>query len=255
MLTSRSLASITQHAGSETNPSPLASQHRSPMVGGAASTNVATVSADSWRLRSDCCPRLGAKMNTNVGAQEGQTRQKQMSPIGISRPISSSVRHAGTSSLHLPSPPSSPSSPKVRDSNTDVEDLQVSAERRLWGCLGRHQGPCGHRGVWYHGTSVSSAEQILKHGFQPSDFGTLGPGIYLARNREDTDMYSQGVVLACRVCSGKCWRMKGQNNTWQMRGFDSAFTEGGIRGIVPQICVSSSDRVRIISIGMDRLDR
>jgi len=58
------------------------------------------------------------------------------------------------------------------------------------------------REIMYHGTSMQGADCILRHGFQTSQGGLLGAGVYLTTDKSKAALYGPR-VLTCSVDIGK----------------------------------------------------
>ena len=106
----------------------------------------------------------------------------------------------------------------------------------------------------YHQTSPSSAELILRHGFQPGSGGIAGGGIYFALNPEDTmkKAHHHGAMLCARVDTGRVKIMTyfDRNLTLEQlnkEGFDCVFLPSG-DGVVSknEYVVYESHRIKLI---------
>jgi hypothetical protein len=119
-------------------------------------------------------------------------------------------------------------------------------------CPGSHDGPCGRQYILYHGTTSAAGKKIIAHGFEPSDGGKFGAGVYLAKDIADAQIYAEsnfdgkkGVIIKCSVCLGKCFHKKGiaREKAWMHRGFDSLFNDAEF----PQYCVLDPNRVHVLA--------
>uniref|UniRef100_A0A8C6UBF2 Poly [ADP-ribose] polymerase n=1 Tax=Neogobius melanostomus TaxID=47308 RepID=A0A8C6UBF2_9GOBI len=113
--------------------------------------------------------------------------------------------------------------------------------------------------VMYHGTSSSSAQVILKSGFQQSPDGMLGRGVYLSRDLQKASRYplkwpeSDRVVIKVKVNVGKVIAINRQNHpqqkTWHDHGYDTAWVPPNC-GMVPsgleEDCVWDPQRIKIV---------
>lgn len=81
----------------------------------------------------------------------------------------------------------------------------------------------------YHGTTASNASAIERNGFETSDGGMLGRGVYVSRDIHKAACYARdgGVILKLRVRLGRVCRIDRQGHpqqkSWHDDGFDSAW--------------------------------
>ncbi|GAA6069217.1 grass carp reovirus (GCRV)-induced gene 2e, partial [Tachysurus ichikawai] len=85
----------------------------------------------------------------------------------------------------------------------------------------------------YHGTSVQAAAKIMLHGFNQSEKGMLGRGVYLSRDLNKASRYPlnlpeyKRVVIVVKVNVGKVKRIDKQGHplqeTWHDHGYDTAW--------------------------------
>ncbi|XP_067826817.1 grass carp reovirus (GCRV)-induced gene 2o [Heptranchias perlo] len=113
----------------------------------------------------------------------------------------------------------------------------------------------------YHGTDIRNVQFILKNGFQQSNNGTLGPGVYVSRDYRNARKYplrlpeSQKVVLKLRVNVGKVIRINYQGHplrkSWQWHGYDTAWCPPNC-GMVPsgleEDCVWDPNRIKVVKV-------
>ncbi|CAE7395331.1 unnamed protein product [Symbiodinium pilosum] len=104
----------------------------------------------------------------------------------------------------------------------------------------------------YHGTSREAAERIEREGFQPSETGMLGPGVYVSRDIEKAMKYGP-VVLEVTVEVGRVKRIDRQGhpmqNSWAQAGYDTAWVPPRC-GMVPsgkeEDCVLDPERITVV---------
>jgi hypothetical protein len=104
----------------------------------------------------------------------------------------------------------------------------------------------------FHGTDAASARAIEAHGFQVSDDGMLGKGVYVSRDIEKAKAYGS-VVLRVRVRTGKVKKIERQGDSmqksWHQHGYDTAWVPPGC-GMVPsgkeEDCVRDPSRVTVL---------
>ncbi|CAE7230418.1 unnamed protein product [Symbiodinium natans] len=104
----------------------------------------------------------------------------------------------------------------------------------------------------YHGTSPEAAARIEKEGFQPSEVGMLGPGIYVSRDIEKAMKYGQ-VVREVAVKVGRVKRIDRQGHPlqkrWAQNGYDTAWVPPRC-GMVPsgkeEDCVLDPARLTVV---------
>ncbi|XP_022048237.2 uncharacterized protein LOC110950129 [Acanthochromis polyacanthus] len=130
--------------------------------------------------------------------------------------------------------------------------------------LGASQAP-KDRGVYtmYHGTSVANARLIIANGFQQSQKGMLGKGVYVSRDKKKADRYplnnnrSDRVNLELRVRVGRVKRIDKDNHpmqyTWSAQGYDTAWVPPNCGMVaVPsgleEDCVFDPKRVEVVGI-------
>ncbi|KAG1940693.1 GCRV-induced protein 2e [Pimephales promelas] len=112
----------------------------------------------------------------------------------------------------------------------------------------------------YHGTSRNAAKQILSRGFQQSQDGMLGRGVYLSRDLNKASRYPlhlpehERVVIRVKVDVGRVKKIDYQRHpmqkTWHDHGYDTAWCPPKC-GMVPsgleEDCVWDPQRIQIIS--------
>lgn len=142
-----------------------------------------------------------------------------------------------------------------------VEDSEYTFHR---GSLKVKQRPRS-RGTYtmYHGTTVASARLIIASGFQQSQGGLLGKGVYVTRdvlkacNYPRNSKVSDRVVLKLRVRLGKCKEIRSDKDpllsTWNQHGFDSAWVPpdanmSSVPSGLQENCVFDPDRVEVVGI-------
>ncbi|XP_056118976.1 uncharacterized protein LOC130096495 [Rhinichthys klamathensis goyatoka] len=112
----------------------------------------------------------------------------------------------------------------------------------------------------YHGTTERAAEQIKVDGFQPSQDGMLGRGVYLSRDLNKASRYPletphERVVIRVKVDVGKVKKIdhKGHpmQKTWHVNGYDTAWCPPKC-GMVPsgleEDCVWDQKRITVIDV-------
>ncbi|KAM9858077.1 uncharacterized protein ACBR49_020128 [Aulostomus maculatus] len=122
-----------------------------------------------------------------------------------------------------------------------------------------------NQGVYtmYHGTSVTSARQIITSGFKQSSSGMLGKGVYVSRNIKKAANYphasnpSDRVVLELHVRVGRVKRIDTNDHpmqyTWSSQGYDTAWVppKCGLRAVpsgLEEDCVFDPKRVKVVNI-------
>jgi len=115
----------------------------------------------------------------------------------------------------------------------------------------------GSEVIAYHGTASGCADAIVQGGFVPSRGGMLGGGVYISRDMSKVQRYAtrcgRGTILRLRVQVGRVatidQRGHGLQNSWQARGFDTAWVPHGC-GMVPsnleEGCVMDPRRIEVI---------
>lgn len=121
------------------------------------------------------------------------------------------------------------------------------------------------RGVYtmYHGTSIANARLIIANGFQQSQSGMLGKGVYVSRNRKKAERYplksqvTDRVALKLRVRVGRVKRIDKDNHpmqyTWNAQGYDTAWVPPncGMKAVpsgLEEDCVFDPKRVQVVGI-------
>jgi len=113
--------------------------------------------------------------------------------------------------------------------------------------------------VAFHGTSDGKANRITRTGFNVSEGGMLGRGVYVTRDIRKAYVYASldgrrqdGVILVVRVRLGSIARIDSQGHrmqhTWQ-REFDSAFVParcGMVLSDREEACVADPSRIDVI---------
>ncbi|XP_077089239.1 uncharacterized protein LOC143740943 [Siphateles boraxobius] len=113
----------------------------------------------------------------------------------------------------------------------------------------------------YHGTSRSAAQQIKRCGFQQSQDGMLGRGVYLSRDLNKATRYPlhlpehQRAVIRVKVDVGRVKKIDHQGHplqkTWHDHGYDTAWCPPNC-GMVPsgleEDCVWDPQRIQIIDV-------
>lgn len=122
-----------------------------------------------------------------------------------------------------------------------------------------------NRGVYtmYHGTSVASARLIIANGFQQSQRGMLGKGVYVSRDKKKAQCYplnsssSNRVVFELRVRVGRVKRIDKDNHpmqfTWHTHGYDTAWVPPkcgmmAVKSGKEEDCVFDPKRVTVVGI-------
>ncbi|XP_063344830.1 uncharacterized protein LOC134638240 [Pelmatolapia mariae] len=121
------------------------------------------------------------------------------------------------------------------------------------------------KGVYtmYHGTSIANARLILASGFQQSQGGMLGKGVYVSRDKKKAERYplnnspTDRVVLELRVRVGRVKRIDKDNHpmqyTWSTQGYDTAWVPPncGMKAVpsgLEEDCVFDPKRVTVVGI-------
>jgi hypothetical protein len=154
-------------------------------------------------------------------------------------------------------PPRSDGSP----ASTSSSDSSESAGSSL---NGTDEHPILKRPTrFYHGTSLAAALTIQDTGFRVDLSGTnagaaLGPGLYVTTTLEKALNYAKpkpfaGVIFVLRVDLGRCYRITSANDpnrqTWQLDGYDSAWSPAGVIGQREENCIwDTSNRVEITDV-------
>ena len=108
----------------------------------------------------------------------------------------------------------------------------------------------------YHGTSLTSAQQIQVNGFVPSSGGCLGPGIYFAREdkarRFAADASRHGgtvgglIEVVVTICNAKY--VKGDDLGWQAEGYDACRTDHTSASNNMEWCIARASQVKVIRV-------
>uniref|UniRef100_A0A3B4GXY1 Grass carp reovirus (GCRV)-induced gene 2p n=1 Tax=Pundamilia nyererei TaxID=303518 RepID=A0A3B4GXY1_9CICH len=118
------------------------------------------------------------------------------------------------------------------------------------------------KGVYtmYHGTSIANARLILASGFQQSQGGMLGKGVYVSRDKKKAERYplnnspADRVVLKLHVRVGRVKRIDKDNHpmqyTWSTQGYDTAWVPPncGMKAVpsgLEEDCVFDPKRVTV----------
>ncbi|XP_073513245.1 uncharacterized protein [Phyllobates terribilis] len=114
--------------------------------------------------------------------------------------------------------------------------------------------------VMYHGTTYSAAKDIILGGFEQSEDGMLGPGVYVSRDINKALRYplydkSNQVVLKLRVSVGKVKKINYQDHplqvTWHEHGYDTAWVPpycGMVPSGLEEDCVWDPRRIKLVGI-------
>ena len=111
----------------------------------------------------------------------------------------------------------------------------------------------------YHGTSWENAQKILRDGFEPSERGSLGRGVYLAPNREKAERYarnenwhgsSRGAVLevTVRLPPNKVKHVDRDDKSWAREGYEACRAQRTRVSHQPEYCVADPKKVRVASV-------
>ncbi|KAK7131133.1 hypothetical protein R3I94_016310 [Phoxinus phoxinus] len=129
-------------------------------------------------------------------------------------------------------------------------------------CLESYSEPVnGQIYLMYHGTSRYAAQQIMSCGFQPSQKGMLGRGVYLSRDLNKASRYPlnlsehERAVIRVRVNVGKVKKIDYQGHpmqkTWHDHGYDTAWCPpncGMVRSGLEEDCVWDPCQIQIIDV-------
>ncbi|XP_040182600.1 uncharacterized protein LOC120915857 [Rana temporaria] len=112
--------------------------------------------------------------------------------------------------------------------------------------------------VMYHGTTSTSADNIMRNGFSQSKDGMLGRGVYISRDLRKAKRYplndkSDQVILKLRVNVGRVKKINRQGHrlqkTWHDEGYDTAWVPPNC-GMVPsgleEDCVWDPKRIKVV---------
>ncbi|XP_077105913.1 uncharacterized protein LOC143764333 [Ranitomeya variabilis] len=114
--------------------------------------------------------------------------------------------------------------------------------------------------VMYHGTTYSAAKDIIICGFQQSEYGMLGPGVYVSRDINKALRYplydkSDQVVLKLRVSVGRVKKINYKGHplqiTWHEHGYDTAWVPpycGMVDSGLEEDCVWDPRRIKVVGI-------
>lgn len=117
----------------------------------------------------------------------------------------------------------------------------------------------------YHGTSIANARLIIANGFQQSQKGMLGKGVYVSRDKSKAQRYplnnspADRVVLELRVRVGRVKRIDKDDHpmqyTWSTRGYHTAWVPPncGMKAVpsgLEEDCVFDPKRVSVVGIAM-----
>lgn len=136
----------------------------------------------------------------------------------------------------------------------DDFDLPVGVGR-----LGLTEPVNGRKYVMYHGTTTRYARTICATGFDQSEDGMLGPGVYLSRDKDKASRYpidcpeSNRVVIKVVVNVGKVIAIRYQGHplqkTWHDKGYDTAWVPpmcGMVKSGLEEDCVWDPNRIKVI---------
>ncbi|XP_038594397.1 uncharacterized protein LOC119917986 [Micropterus salmoides] len=125
--------------------------------------------------------------------------------------------------------------------------------------LGLSEPVSGNKYIMYHGTTRQNAQSILATGFQQSEDGMLGRGVYLSRDVEKARRYPIGhpecdkVVIRVLVNVGQviAINFKGhpRQKTWHAYGYDTAWVPPGcgmVKSGLEEDCVWDPCQIQII---------
>lgn len=121
----------------------------------------------------------------------------------------------------------------------------------------------------YHGTHIKNATTIITQGFQRSQGGLLGAGVYISRNKEKAKCYplkvdkKDKVVFKLRVNVGKVKKIDCDNHplqkSWHQNGYDCAWVPpksniSSIKSGREEDCVWDPNNIKIVDVAccMDR---
>lgn len=127
------------------------------------------------------------------------------------------------------------------------------------GRLGLSEPVSGRKYVMYHGTTSKNARAVLAKGFQQSEDGMLGRGVYLSRDLAKASRYpidhpeSDRVVIKVVVNVGKViainYQCHPKQKTWHDYGYDTAWVPprcGMVKSGLEEDCVWDPKRIKII---------
>ena len=113
--------------------------------------------------------------------------------------------------------------------------------------------------IMYHGTSRSSAREIIKEGFRASTGGCLGPGVYATRDISKARGYVkkrgnvEGVILKVEVETGLVKKIYSSGHSlkynWAIYGYDSSWIPKGAgagAGDLEEFCINAPKKVKVI---------
>nr|XP_033774598.1 uncharacterized protein LOC117347592 [Geotrypetes seraphini] len=122
----------------------------------------------------------------------------------------------------------------------------------------------GRTYTMYHGTHLKVAKAIVRSGFNPSNDGLLGKGVYVSRNIDKAKCYPQNandsdkVIFKLRVRVGKVKKIDCDNHplqkTWSQHGYNTAWVppHSNITAIKTgreEDCVWDPKRITIVDVG------
>ncbi|XP_064207576.1 grass carp reovirus (GCRV)-induced gene 2o [Anguilla rostrata] len=127
----------------------------------------------------------------------------------------------------------------------------------------------GHVYTMYHGTHIKNATTIITQGFQRSQDGLLGAGVYISRNKDKAKCYplkvdkKDKVVFKLRVNVGKVKKIDCDNHplqkSWHQNGYDCAWVPpksniSSIKSGREEDCVWDPNNIKIVDVAccMDR---
>jgi hypothetical protein len=113
-------------------------------------------------------------------------------------------------------------------------------------------GKSGWSTIMFHGTSPSAAAAIERTGFQVSEDGMLGRGVYLSKDYKKARAYGS-VVLKVSVDYGFVARIDRQGHpmqkTWSSHGYHSAWVPancGMVRSGLEENCIADPRRIQVL---------
>ncbi|MEE6484784.1 hypothetical protein FKM82_014028 [Ascaphus truei] len=115
--------------------------------------------------------------------------------------------------------------------------------------------------VMFHGTTVEFAKEIIKNGFNQSEDGKLGRGVYVSRDKVKAARYPwkrdkiDQVILKLRVNVGKVMTIDYEGHplqeTWHDNGYDTAWVpecSGMDRSGLEWNCIWDPRRIKVVAI-------
>ena len=110
--------------------------------------------------------------------------------------------------------------------------------------------------VFYHGTSWSNANEIMRNGFTPSSSGLLGSGIYVAREdkarrfaqNKSRHGGEEGALIKVKITFSNPKYVESNDTSWQSQGYDACRASSTSASTNMEWCVKDASQVEVLNI-------